>query len=209
MAGQRPHLQPAGLALHERGQAAPAVAASVYAPLIFMSIYAGASVVAVSKAGELPMPFIVGVTVFCAGLVSMLGGLLAGNFDGAVNFGQVTWVIIVMCMAVIIVNLGYTSWRKECEPAEGPAADVADGAELNESALREQLLSTRVDALAAQHGLTEREAEILGYLARGFTSTYIASSLLISANTVRTHMYNMYRKLGVASRTELLALVNG
>ena len=81
-----------------------------------MSIYAGASVVAVSKAGELPMPFIVGVTVFCAGLVSMLGGLLAGNFDGAVNFEQVTWVIIVMCMAVIIVNLGYTSWRKECEP---------------------------------------------------------------------------------------------
>ena len=26
--------------------------------------------------------------------------------------------------------------------------------------------------------------------------------------TVRTHIYNMYRKLGVTSRTELLALVN-
>ena len=184
-------------------------AASVYAPLIFMSIYAGASVVVVSKAGEFPVPFIVGITVFGAGLVSVLGGLLAGNFEETVNFGQVTWVIIVMYVAVIIVNLGYTSWRKECEPTDEHAGDTSGRAELDDSALREQLLSTRVDALAAGHGLTERESEILSYLARGFTSTYIASCLLISSNTVRTHMYNMYKKLGVTSRAELLALVNG
>ena len=184
-------------------------AASVYAPLIFMSMYAGASVVAVSKAGEFPMPYIVGVTVFCAGIVSVLGGLLSGSFEETVNFGQVIWVIIVMYVAVIIVNLGYTSWRKECRPADEHAAGAADEKALDDSALRDQLLAARVEALAAQHGLTEREAEILAYLARGFTSTYIASCLLISSNTVRTHMYNMYKKLGVASRSELLALVNG
>ena len=114
-----------------------------------------------------------------------------------------------MYVGVIIINLGYASWRKECSPAEesrtrpGPDSTAAD-----QAALRDQLLATRVETLATEHNLTEREAEILGYLARGFTSTYIASSLLISANTVRTHMYNMYRKLGVASRGELLALIN-
>ena len=155
------------------------------------------------------MPFIVGVTVFCASLASILGGLLSGSFQDTVNFGQLTWIIIVMYVGVIIVNLGYTSWRKECSPTEesqvrpGPDSTAAD-----QAALRDQLLATRVETLAAEHNLTEREAEILGYLARGFTSTYIASSLMISANTVRTHMYNMYRKLGVTSRGELLALVN-
>lgn len=184
-------------------------AVSVYAPLIFMSIYAGASVVAVSKAGEFPMPFIAGVTVFCASLASILGGLLSGSFQDTVNFGQLTWIIIVLYVGVIIVNLGYTSWRKECSPAEESGVRLGpDSTPADQAILRDQLLAARVETLASEHGLTERETEILGYLARGFTSTYIASSLLISANTVRTHMYNMYRKLGVTSREELLALIN-
>lgn len=183
-------------------------AASVYAPLIFMSIYVGASVVAVSKAGEFPVPYIVGVTVFCAGAVSMLGGLLWGAFQDQLNLGEAAWVLIVAYVAVIIVNLGYTSWRKECRPADEQAAEGAGKDEVDEAALRDQLLAKRVETLAAQNALTEREAQILSYLARGFTSSYIASCLLISSNTVRTHMYNMYRKLGVTSKAELLALVN-
>ncbi len=181
-------------------------AASVYAPLIFMSIYAGASVVAVSKAGEFPMPFIVGITVFGAASVSLLGGLVSGGFRDSMNFGQVTWVMVVAYAGVIIMNLGYTSWRKECAPAEADAQPVEEAADV--PALRDRLLSERVEELTRAYALTERESQILDYLARGYTSTYIASCLLISANTVRTHMYNTYRKLGVASRAELLALVN-
>lgn len=114
-----------------------------------------------------------------------------------------------MYVGVIIINLGYTSWRKECSPAEeSRTRPGADSTPADQAVLRDQLLATRVEVLATECSLTERETEILGYLARGFTSTYIASNLLISANTVRTHMYNMYRKLGVTSRTELLALVN-
>ena len=61
--------------------------------------------------------------------------------------------------------------------------------------------------MAKAHHLTERETEILGFLARGHNSTYIARSLFISSNTVRTHTYNLYRKLDVTNRDELLALV--
>ena len=66
----------------------------------------------------------------------------------------------------------------------------------------------RCDALVAAHGLTTREAEILLLTARGHSSTFIAEQLFISASTVRFHQQNIYRKLNVHSRQELLALVN-
>ena len=68
-------------------------------------------------------------------------------------------------------------------------------------------LDDRCDALARQYALTAREREILGYLARGHTGVYISDELLISPNTVRTHTHNIYRKLGVAGREDVLRLV--
>lgn len=63
------------------------------------------------------------------------------------------------------------------------------------------------DALTAEAALSPREREILQYVASGHTSPYIASKLVISEYTVRTHMRNMYRKIGVSSKEELIQLV--
>lgn len=68
---------------------------------------------------------------------------------------------------------------------------------------------TRCADLAARGALSQREAEVLAYLARGHGSAFIASELGISENTVRTHTRHIYEKLGISSREELLALVNG
>ncbi len=54
-------------------------------------------------------------------------------------------------------------------------------------------------------GLTDREADILLGIARGKTNKQIATSLYVSPLTVKTHLQHVYRKLGVASRTEALA----
>ena len=56
--------------------------------------------------------------------------------------------------------------------------------------------------------LSKREIEAFGFIARGYNSTYIANSLFISPNTARTHIRNIYRKLGVTSREELLESLN-
>lgn len=56
-------------------------------------------------------------------------------------------------------------------------------------------------------GLTEREAEILVYLARGRTKAYIADALFVTENTVRSHVRNIYSKLDVHTRQELLDLL--
>ena len=50
--------------------------------------------------------------------------------------------------------------------------------------------------------LTERELEVLHLLPTHLSSTEIAERLIVSANTIRTHIKNIYSKLGVHSRDE-------
>ncbi len=51
-------------------------------------------------------------------------------------------------------------------------------------------------------GLSERETEILGGVARGLSNRAIAKDLWLSDQTVKFHLHNIYRKLGVSNRTE-------
>ena len=50
--------------------------------------------------------------------------------------------------------------------------------------------------------LTDRELEILRLVARGYTNGRIARELWVTEQTVKFHLSNTYRKLGVANRTE-------
>lgn len=60
-------------------------------------------------------------------------------------------------------------------------------------------------------GLHSREIEVLRLAAKGLGNKQIANELGIAENTVGTHLANIFRKLGVKSRTEaaLLALKKG
>jgi DNA-binding NarL/FixJ family response regulator len=50
--------------------------------------------------------------------------------------------------------------------------------------------------------LTDRELEILRLVAEGYTNGRIARELWVTEQTVKFHLSNTYRKLGVANRTE-------
>lgn len=54
--------------------------------------------------------------------------------------------------------------------------------------------------------LTAREADVLALLQEGHTNAQIAHALSIGMETVRTHARHIYRKLGIASRRELVSL---
>ena len=58
-----------------------------------------------------------------------------------------------------------------------------------------------------RRGLTDREMQILQLLCRGFSKGHIAQKLQLSENTVRWHSKNLYEKLGIHSKQELLELV--
>ncbi|MBK8189365.1 MAG: response regulator transcription factor [Vampirovibrionales bacterium] len=59
--------------------------------------------------------------------------------------------------------------------------------------------------------LTAREREVLGALARGHSNQQLADVLCVSPKTVHNHLYSIYSKIGVASRSEAIvwALRNG
>lgn len=53
--------------------------------------------------------------------------------------------------------------------------------------------------------LSERELDVLRLLAEGQTNQEIAQALCVSVNTVKTHLKNVYGKLGVNTRREAAA----
>jgi len=60
------------------------------------------------------------------------------------------------------------------------------------------------DAGSTLDGLTEREQEVLRYLAEGADNQNIADALVISVKTVARHRENIMQKLGLHSRSELV-----
>jgi len=71
--------------------------------------------------------------------------------------------------------------------------------------VRDYLTGDRaLEAKNSLDGLTDRESEVLTYLAEGASNEEIASALVISTNTVERHRENIMKKLNLHSRSELV-----
>ncbi len=92
---------------------------------------------------------------------------------------------------------------KDAEPAELRRAIEAAArgeAPLDPKAAR-ALLSARAGPGAAE-SLSERELEVLAMVAEGLPNKLIARELAISEKTVKAHLTNVYREIGVTDRTQ-------
>ena len=67
---------------------------------------------------------------------------------------------------------------------------------------------SRFDALADDHGLTNREKDILYLLAQGRDLAFICETLFLSKNTVKSYQKTIYAKLDVHSKQEIIELSN-
>jgi ATP/maltotriose-dependent transcriptional regulator MalT len=63
---------------------------------------------------------------------------------------------------------------------------------------------TTIPESAASDLLSARESEVLRHIARGLTNREVAEQLFVSENTIKTHLNNIYAKLGVRRRTEAI-----
>jgi len=94
-------------------------------------------------------------------------------------------------------------------------ANIAQGAlyippELGAGLLRQSLcLNGATRARRKPHGLTVREEQILGCVARGLTNKEVARELQISEKTVKHYMTVIMEKLQVRNRVEAVAKANG
>ena len=64
------------------------------------------------------------------------------------------------------------------------------------------------DVLAESAGLTDREREIFRYLVQGRDRAFIAEQLVISPETVKTHVGHIYTKFGLHSKQDLITMVD-
>ena len=53
--------------------------------------------------------------------------------------------------------------------------------------------------------LTRREQDVTALVARGLTNRQVAEQLLVTPRTIETHLEHIFAKLGVQTRTELVA----
>lgn len=148
-------------------------------------------------------PFI----VFCPGMLlysipDWLGRSTA-SFFGLTSFDSVL-VSALLVVSVVMVAFFLPSRSPDVqlllsdlngtERPSGPEVDVIDG---------------RCAAVGEQRGLSKREIEIMQYLCKGRSRPYIAETLYLSENTVRTHSRRIHAKLDIHNRQELLDLVSG
>jgi DNA-binding NarL/FixJ family response regulator len=101
-----------------------------------------------------------------------------------------------------VLNRGASAYIvKSVNPADVPSAlrQALEGSVFNAIGLPETQVA---DDAAKAVGLTERETAILKALARGLSNDAIGKELWVAEQTVKFHLTNIYRKLGVSNRTE-------
>lgn len=76
-----------------------------------------------------------------------------------------------------------------------------------EDPVKTRAFEDRCAEVAREHRLTPRETEVMELLAHGRNGPFIQEKLVVSRNTVKTHVSNIYGKLGVHSQQELIDLV--
>lgn len=106
-------------------------------------------------------------------------------------------VLVLVCMVI---------WMSEKSVSgDWGASGLSLADRLHMPGPRERFM-TRCDNLAARYELTTREAEIMGLIAQRKSRAEIEQELLLSQNTVKTHVRNLYAKLDAHSKTDVIAL---
>jgi DNA-binding CsgD family transcriptional regulator len=83
---------------------------------------------------------------------------------------------------------------------------VLVGEVLRASVRRRSQITGPPGPVALVEPLTERELEVLGLAASGLKTDEIAAALVVSRNTVKSHLGHAYGKLGVRNRAEAVAV---
>lgn len=184
-----------------------------------LEIYVWASLTDLAANASAPTAMVFGLGKSCMNV-----GLLVGTFLG-LNFGSSSSMLLVGVM-VFIVYL-FIAMESALSPGIGVAlplgqqdnvenrnravksnkVTIEEAAQLNLSEIFNVILNERCSAVAARYGLSARETEVLGLLARGRSLQAIADDLCVAYSTVKTHTDRIYAKTGVHSRQDLIALL--
>lgn len=136
----------------------------------------------------------------------LAGGALSGWLDGAAGALGGTAAVAVVCVAL---TAAFFLLFSERELTERFGIRVLAQGSLDEGERCEAGILSRCGELTRDHRLTPREEEVLRELAQRKASKEIMRNLVIAPGTLKAHTRHIYEKLGVHSREELYALLEG
>lgn len=107
-------------------------------------------------------------------------------------------VLLAVILVVIVFFL----------PARSPGMQLLTTEFMERQLAPSDTVDARCRTVACARGLTVRETEVMTLLARGRSIPYIAETLYLTENTVKTYRQRIYAKLEIHSRQDLLDLVD-
>lgn len=146
--------------------------------------------------------------------LGFVAGSAFGAFGGESQVAVASLAVLALCLFAAFALLRNNDLVLMVQPIESEMGGICfsldDEANRSGSVLAEPRAKfrTRCSAIAASRSLSPRETEVFMLLAKGKDAKAVAEELYVSFNTARTHIRNIYAKLGVHSRHELLKLVD-
>ena len=162
-----------------------------------IAVFTIAFLVAVNGKGEFSSFLVIGFSMSLLSVAALLGSYLPrSGLDGS-SRGSILLVACTCYFVVILFSPIVQAWRDRQNDDVDTSIQKA-----------EQKDYTRYcEMLAERNHFSQRESEVFYYVGRGYNASYIAKALYISNSTVRTHLQNIYRKMGVSSKTDILKII--
>ena len=141
--------------------------------------------------------------IFGFGGAVVQASLLAAFFGGLVLAKAASTWATAIALGLVFVFILAGSFDV---PGKNLLAAGADGIPRDAG---DEPLDGRIEAFAYMFGLSTREIEVLGLIARGRSVQAAADELFVAHSTVKTHIGHIYEKAGVSNRQDLLKLLDG
>ncbi|WP_165054491.1 MULTISPECIES: helix-turn-helix transcriptional regulator [unclassified Adlercreutzia] len=156
---------------------------------------------------QAPMRLCVTALGFAAGWVIATVATMAFGAH-AEAFTTIRLVVAIALVATVMAFLPVKSHHE----VDGSSPDESDRARatttvVSVSMSEAELFEARCAAVAKLYQLSPRESDILKFVAKGRNAAYIQEKLTISPHTVKSHIYNIYRKLDIHSQQKLMDFV--
>lgn len=140
-----------------------------------------------------------------------LGALAATGAFHAYPLEQ-THLAFLSCIIAVAVVAAFSLYGADDSQTKEALLDVltggADNPPIAKPPKNAAPFRNRCETLAAQYGLSQREAEVFVCLAKGRNAEHIQQKLFISSNTAKTHIGHIYKKMGISSQQRLIDLVD-
>lgn len=154
---------------------------------------------------------VAGIVMLARVLADMLSAnLLNADIAGESKMLVATFLLVYLLTCAAFALYNAIARRKRRVAPEGVAAPEAQTpVTADTSTVQQGPDRSPAELVSDAHNLSQREREVLVLIMRGRNVPAIAEELVLSRNTVQTHVRHIYEQLGVHSRQELVAYVEG